>query len=285
MARSIDLVKDSDGQGSELRAGSKKISIAFWGGGMGQFRDVQTFARAANEVCSIEELSGLLASAVREIGFEYYALGHHVNVVTGMLLQIGNYPEAWMATVRAREYISDDPVLMACQTSVAGFRWSAVATLLSLSKRQEQILLEASRAGLGDGFTVPVHIPGECAGSCSFAVRAGASLSDATLPAAQYIGCFAFEAARRLVRSPAGGMRARERVVTPALTSRQLDCVVLVARGKSDGDVAQLLGISAETVHQHIEAAKRRFGVATRTQLVVRTLFDNQLAFQDVVSR
>jgi LuxR family quorum-sensing system transcriptional regulator CciR len=229
---------------------------------MGRFRDVQAFVRAANEISSIDDLRALLTGTVKEIG---------------------NYPEAWMATVKAREYISDDPVLMACQTSAAGFRWSNVPTLISLSKRQEHILSGAARAGLGDGFTIPVHIPGECAGSCSFAVRVGRSLREAALPMAQYIGCFAFEAARRLVREPTTHTRVRERSVSPGLTSRQLDCVVLVARGKSDGDAAQLLGISAETVHQHIETAKQRFGVATRTQLVVRTLFDNQLAFQDVI--
>ena len=32
-----------------------------------------------------------------------------------------------------------------------------------------------------------------------------------------------------------------------------------------------------------IEEAKRRYGVATRVQLVVRTLFDSQLTFGDIV--
>ena len=70
----------------------------------------------------------------------------------------------------------------------------------------------------------------------------------------------------------------------PKLTPRQFDCVVLAGRGKSDRDVAQILGISDQTVHQHIEDAKRRFNVATRMQLVVRALFDNHLAFVDLMN-
>jgi LuxR family quorum-sensing system transcriptional regulator CciR len=58
---------------------------------------------------------------------------------------------------------------------------------------------------------------------------------------------------------------------------------VLVAQGKSDWDIAQLLGIASDTVHQHIEAAKRRYGVASRTQLVVRALFDSQITFADII--
>ena len=65
----------------------------------------------------------------------------------------------------------------------------------------------------------------------------------------------------------------------PQLTPRQRDCVVLVAQGKSDWEIGQLLGISESTVHKHIEDAKRRFGVSTRIQLVVRSLFDARLSF------
>lgn len=250
---------------------------------MSSVREVQNFVREANAVSSLESLHALLDAIVRNFGFQYYALGHHVNVVQGNLVQIGNYPEAWMATVHAREYISDDPVLRACQTSAVGFRWSEVSRLIELSARQKEILARAGRAGMGDGFTVPIHIPGECAGSCSFAHSPERTLNEAVLPAAHYIGCFAFEAARRLVRKP--GSRPRTLVPGEAMTPRQLDCVLLVARGKSDWETAKLLGLSQDTVHQHVESAKRKYGVATRTQLVIRALFDSQLGFEDVILR
>ena len=68
------------------------------------------------------------------------------------------------------------------------------------------------------------------------------------------------------------------------LSPRQLDCVILAGRGKSDRDVGQLLGISGQTVHQHIEEAKRRYHVATRQQLIVRALFDSQITFADLMN-
>jgi LuxR family transcriptional regulator, quorum-sensing system regulator CciR len=253
------------------------------GGQMSALSDVQSFVHHASEVDSLEALHGLLEATVRTIGFDYYALGHHVNVASGDLVQIGNYPESWMQTVRAREYISDDPVLLACQTSAVGFLWSEVSRLIELSTRQKEILAGAGRAGLGEGFTVPVHIPGECMGSCSFARINGKDLDETVLPAAHYIGCFAFEAARRLARKP--GARKRERATAESLTPRQLDCVVMVARGKSDWEAGKILGLKQDTVHQHVETAKRKYGVATRTQLVIRALYDNQLGFQDVIMR
>ena len=59
--------------------------------------------------------------------------------------------------------------------------------------------------------------------------------------------------------------------------------MALVAQGKGDREIGRLLGISDATVHKHIEDAKRRFGVSTRIQLVVRSLADARLSFSDVV--
>ena len=59
--------------------------------------------------------------------------------------------------------------------------------------------------------------------------------------------------------------------------------MVLAAQGKSDWEIGRLLGISESTVHKHIEDAKRRFGVSTRIQLVVRGLAEARLSFADIL--
>lgn len=250
---------------------------------MATLRDVQCFVRGAQDVTSIGELDRLLEATVKSFGFQFYALGHHVNVVSKDQVQIGNYPETWSQSVHTRETITEDPVLRACQNSAVGFKWSDVGSLIELTSRHREILANARKVGMGEGYTVPVHIPGECLGSCSFAYRVGQPVNEEILPTVHCVGGFAFEAARRLVRQSA----PRQRLTMPAetLSARQLDCVVLVARGKSDWEAAQILGLSQDTVHQHVETAKRKYGVATRTQLVIRALFDNQLGFEDVILR
>ena len=130
---------------------------------------------------------------------------------------------------------------------------------------------------------MPIHLPGECAGSCNFVALPGKTVVATILPAAQYVGCFAFEAARRMGQTSERRARNGAPKGIPHLSMRQLDCIVLAAQGKSDTDAGQLLGISNQTVHQHIETAKRRYGVATRAQLIVRALFDSQLIFQDIL--
>ena len=69
------------------------------------------------------------------------------------------------------------------------------------------------------------------------------------------------------------------------LTDRQRDCVVWAARGKSDWEIAQILGISHETVIQHLKQARERYGVSKRTMLAVSALFDGTISFIDVLKR
>ena len=101
------------------------------------------------------------------------------------------------------------------------------------------------------------------------------------LPAAQALGAFAFEKARRLLhrhRQP-----SEEYVIPAPLTERQRDCLLFAARGKSDSVIAQLLDIRPRTVNEHMEAAKRRYSVATRSQLIVRALFCSEICFSEVL--
>ena len=149
--------------------------------------------------------------------------------------------------------------------------------------RQQRIYMQsAHEQGLTRGYTVPIHVPGEASGLCSFVTAGNRELPGESLPAVQYLACFAFEAARRLALSRPGPDQG-EAKAAPRLTQRQLDCVVLAARGKSNWVAGKLLGLSPDTVHKYLESAKRRYGVSSRTELVVRALFDGQLTFKDII--
>jgi DNA-binding CsgD family transcriptional regulator len=53
---------------------------------------------------------------------------------------------------------------------------------------------------------------------------------------------------------------------TPILTSRELECLHWAVRGKTNPEIAVIIGISPHTVNSHIESAKRKMGVNTRVQ-------------------
>jgi len=52
------------------------------------------------------------------------------------------------------------------------------------------------------------------------------------------------------------------------LTTREIDCLQLLARGLADDEAAQQLGISRRTVRYHVDHAKQKLGVSSRVHAV-----------------
>ena len=124
---------------------------------------------------------------------------------------------------------------------------------------------------------MPANVPGEPNGSCSFAVRKGRELPLRRLLCAEQVGAHAFRIARRLHDYPAAGRH-------PHLNRRELQCLHLVAAGKTDWEIAKILGISPETAHQYVKRARAAYDVVSRTQLVVHGLRDAWISFDDAIS-
>jgi LuxR family quorum-sensing system transcriptional regulator CciR len=240
-------------------------------------RDALSGLQNANCWQSLEER---VAQVCGELGCSYFALTHHVDFADGSApgIRLHNYPASWAEWFDARGLGANDPVHRASHATAAGFHWREVERLVTLTELDRTVLDRAAAHGIGDGVTIPAHVPGELRGSCSFAVKAGDSLDAATLPFAQVAGSFAFEAARRLaVRTPG----------TPLvhLTQRQIECVLWVARGKTDWEIAQILRVSPTTVIEHLRNARERCDAPTRATLAVRALFEGAISFSDVIGR
>jgi len=65
-------------------------------------------------------------------------------------------------------------------------------------------------------------------------------------------------------------------IVTPSefpapplgLAPRELECLSLVSHGLSDRKIAEKLGVSVDTAHEHVQRAMKRLGVASRSEAV-----------------
>jgi LuxR family quorum-sensing system transcriptional regulator CciR len=240
------------------------------------------FDRIVEATGDADELGEALRAMTEELGFQYFALTHHVDVLEmgDSAIRLHNYPSKWADYYDAQALGLSDPVHRASHVTSLGFCWSQMPRMIPLTAGDRRILALGREQGIGDGFTVPANVPGEARGSCSFASEAGRPIGAPMLPVAQLAGAFAFEAARRLW-SERGHLDAD----APQLTDRQRDCVLWVARGKGDWEISRILGVSEETVARHIKQACARYGVSKRTLLTIRTLFDGTLSFTDIFRR
>ncbi|MDC7810937.1 LuxR family transcriptional regulator [Sphingomonas koreensis] len=241
------------------------------------------FMHVVEAVGNPDDLAAAMAAMAGELGFQYFALTHHVDIVaaSGSAIRLHNYPAQWADYYDGNALGVVDPVHRASHVTSVGFCWSRMPLMIPLTAADHRMLALGRDQGIGDGFTVPAHVPGEARGSCSFANETGRPMPDTMLPLAQLAGNFAFEAARRLWSGRGHLPQPQPHV----LTDRQRDCLLWVARGKGDWEIAIILGISKETVALHIRNACERYGVNKRTLLVIRALFDGTLSFTDLFRR
>src|SRR5690349_18792523 len=98
------------------------------------------------------------------------------------------------------------------------------------------------------------------------------------LPLLQLVGAFAIEAARP--------MRRTQFAIPPLrLLDRQRESVIRAVRGKSDWEIARILGISQDTVIEHVQHACERYGVGRRTLRAIHAMFYGIIGFFDVLRR
>jgi LuxR family quorum-sensing system transcriptional regulator CciR len=151
------------------------------------------------------------------------------------------------------------------------------ARLIPLNRADLAILEAGRNQGFHDGYTIPVNVPGEACGSCTFVNSLGqvARAMFAARPGPRHQGVRGrspIVAAPRLFRD----------VQRPTLTDRQRDCVLWAARGKTDWEISKILGISEETVARHIRLACDRYGVTKRVALAFCAVSERIITIHDV---
>ncbi len=245
----------------------------------GMFDRVDAFVRDVKKLEREEELAEAITEIVGDFGFKYFALTHHVDLRSASsAIRIHNYPKGWADWFDEKALGLTDPVHRASNITSAGFSWSMLPNMIPLTRNDRRVLKLARAHGIGDGYTVPAHVPGEAHGSCSFACVTGTRFSDEHLNALQLVGTFSFEAARQIRRKRVAKAPVR-------ITDRQRDVVIWLASGRSDKEIARILGISEDTVGEHVRNVCRRYGVNRRASVAVSALFDGTIGFQDVLPR
>lgn len=228
-----------------------------------------------------DKLASSIWAICQHVGFTHFAIAHHdiLKQEKNNLIRLHNYPDDLVDYHDAHELGVRDPVHRASQIRGAGFTWSRLPDLLPLTQEDRRILEMARRAGIGDGYTVPYHLPGERSGSSSFAVGPGRMFPRHAIPLAQSLGAFAFEAARKLQ----GRSSARARVTAGWLTERERQIVVWLGHGKQEKEIARLLGIAPSTVNDHLANARARFGVRKSSLLVICGLLCGSISYSELL--
>jgi LuxR family quorum-sensing system transcriptional regulator CciR len=248
---------------------------------------VQHFIDSSRQSSSQDELQEFIRQIREELGFAHFWLVQRVEVRNGdgdaeqqtasKVVALSDYPEEWVQAYVIGNLAAKDPVLRASHHAGVGFSWSEIPDMVDLAPEQNELFELGRQAGIVGGFTVPARARGLTSGSCNFAIGAGRPVPPANLLLAELVGIHALDASRRIAQSNHSQLCRR------TLTRRQRDCIELVGRGKTDWEIAQILGISPATVKEHIDDARRKYGVSKRVQIVLRAAFEGQIQLSSVI--
>lgn len=232
---------------------------------------------AISESHTEQQLGSTMRIATARLGFDHFALSYEQNPARsgGADILLHDYPDEWAKVYVGFDLGGTDPIRRACGRSMIGFEWRYLKDLVPITKGDRQMLAVGHDHGIADGYTVPRHLPGDASGSCTFVVGPNSRYPGPMLHVAEAVGAFALTAARRLAGQGSPAKR-------PVLSERQRECLLWSARGKTAGEVATILGISQDTVVQHLKVARERYDVHCRQALILCALFDGLISFADI---
>jgi LuxR family quorum-sensing system transcriptional regulator CciR len=255
---------------------------------MSRLADIQHFINVSMKLHTPTALVQVLTDMTKEMGFDIFTMFHHVNLNSldrsldylrrGELLAVSNCCLDWAEYYRDRNFVVCDPRVLTTRRTAIPFRCDEMHKYISVSAVHREIRDCQARADIGEGFIIPVHFPGEPSGSCTFSMRCGRELPASNLPMAQWVGSCAFQAGRSFVMHARGGSGRSQR---PQLTERQLQCVVLLGRGYSEERIGKRLGITRETVKQHLKAARAAYGTKKSAHLIVELIRDGRIQLEE----
>jgi DNA-binding CsgD family transcriptional regulator len=239
----------------------------------GRLADISAFERRSTTALTLDHLSTMLDSIVRQFGFRWFALLHNVDLSRRAknALLLTTYPVKWVDEIIEGRLFLDDPVHAASSKTVSGLCWDRIGEFIAPSARQISMLDRGRAHGLKAGFTMPIRMTGEPDAVFTTVSASDKKLSGEDVLTARLVGAIAFDRARTIL----GPDRIAFEPVS--LSSRHIDCIALIAQGKTNWETALILGLSEDTVHEYVQEAMRRYGVRRRSQLVLRAVRDGHL--------
>ena len=176
---------------------------------MGRLHDMQQFVDGLSEARTPKALEQALLDVAREMGFDLVTMFQHVDLShvdpqyrhmqRGELVGVTTAAVSWSEHYRDNNLMAVDPRVLACRRTVTPFTTDEMGQLIDIGSAQRDVVERQRRADIGDGFTIPVHFPGEPSGSCTFSMKCGRSLPMDNLAMAHWIGIFAFQAGRTML--------------------------------------------------------------------------------------
>jgi LuxR family quorum sensing-dependent transcriptional regulator len=182
-------------------------------------------------------------------------------IVSRILFQ--RFPSEWAGRYHDRGYVFRDPIVHRLQGDRTPFDWEEAYNSCPAAEDVALIKGEAAEFGLREGYVVPVStLDGSLA-----AVSFGGSNADVDAEGRALLGFAASYAVGAFLHH-----RESRRRLLGKVSPQEFDCLLWAAEGKTDWEIAVILGISTSTVVKHLLSAREKLGAVTKGHAIAIAL-------------
>jgi LuxR family quorum sensing-dependent transcriptional regulator len=188
--------------------------------------------------------------------------GYTAFLITGLPVQrerlephilLNGWPAGWYERYTEAHHYRNDPCVKRCFQTIEPFAWDELPPPLVAEAKPWQVMHEATEFGLRQGLCVPLH---DVYGFQSVVTMAGPQIE--MPPQARrlvhMVSLYAYGAAERAIRGPSP-QDASER-----LTEREREVMRWTAVGKTFWEIGEILGITEDTVNDHMRHVRQKLG-------------------------
>ena len=218
------------------------------------------FAQIADGIAHLDDLTERIARLLRPFGVT--SVSANLIVTPGRIVRpgilFGREWREWSHRYVRLGYHRVDPAVRMLRDQTRPFTWTQARTRHASSEGEHVMNACRDHTGCAEGFVVPVR---ESDGALLSAAFCGPALDlELDARAAYHLAGYYYATRGREIFN-----HIELDPVCP-LTPRQIECLGWVQAGKTDNEIGSLLGLSGNTVHNHVEAAKRALNVSKRSQ-------------------
>ncbi|MBI1217454.1 MAG: hypothetical protein GC186_02810 [Rhodobacteraceae bacterium] len=207
---------------------------------------------------SIDALAAVFVAAIAPFGFTACACGAYLPAARGpephFFFQ--HWPAAWTALYTRRNFHAADFSVAEARRRLVPFTWVDVRAQRTLSRAEQDVWDTVNAWGWSDGLSIPIHGPG---GYFGLVAMAGTRAPSAAEQDQLHLLALRMHDRCRVLTGLATFSEPEQ-----TLTTRELECLRWVAAGKTDWEIARIVGLSRETAKTHVDAGRRKLGAATR---------------------
>ena len=169
----------------------------------------------------------------------------------------------YMEDYTEKKYVNIDPILAHCAKTQRPFRWRDAYT--NLTPEQVAHVKESYKHGLKYGIIFPVMTRSGLMGLTSLGRSTEFNLTLEQLVELETLSRYFFEHIDTLMGDDVEGAIYN-------LTQKEREVLDLVAQGKTNWEIGQILSISQYSVRDYLKSISDRFNTSNRTHTVVRAI-------------